>query len=68
MSLFSEHERKVLRKFKKPSIVTDADTTVLNRWAIGFVSYGFDYDTDEETAKLTESGLWHLKEDEKRST
>lgn len=59
--LLSKKEYNVFKKFIHWNIVTDEDQIILDRYAsIGFVRFGFDWDKMEETAKLTESGLYHL--------
>lgn len=62
MKLFSEHERLILQKIKNWSVVSDTDRIVLDRYGcIGFVRFGFDWDNMCETAKLSDSGLSHLR-------
>lgn len=59
--LFSNKEKHVLKKFVKSNIVTEEDKQILYRYSsIGFVHFGFNWDTMNETAKLTDSGLKHL--------
>lgn len=60
-SIFSEYEYQILKRFKFGAVVSEKDEIVLNRYAsIGFVSFGFNWDTREATAKLTDLGIEHL--------
>lgn len=60
-NVFSEAEFKVLTRYKDGATVVNKDDTILNRYsAVGFVSFGFNWDTMEETARLTELGLEHM--------
>jgi len=60
-SVFSEAELKVLTRYKDGATVIDKDEAILNRYAsVGFVGFGFNWDTMEETARLTELGLEHM--------
>ncbi len=62
MTIFTKNEIEVLHKFKDGSSVSDGDEKVLDRYAnVGFVQYGFDWNSMSETAKLTESGINHLR-------
>lgn len=59
--LFSNKEKHVLAKFIEPNVTSEEDEKILNRYAtIGFVHFGFNWDTMEQTATLTESGADHL--------
>ena len=59
--MFSEFELSVLNRFRVGRVVTDRDEAVIKRYAaIGFFSSGFNWDTMEETARLTPLGLAHL--------
>ena len=61
MKLFTNGERDVLKKFKKGKGVSEGDADILNRYAsVGFVQFGFNWDTMNKTAKLTNSGMKHL--------
>ena len=61
MKLFTNGERDILKKFKKGKGVSEADADILNRYAsVGFVQFGFNWDTMDKTAKLTNSGMKHL--------
>ena len=61
MKVFSNYEQQIMQKFKNGSIVSKKDEMVLYRYgAIGFVAFGFNWDTMQETAKLTELGIGHL--------
>ena len=61
MKLFTNGERDILKKFKKGKGVSEADADILNRYAsVGFVQFGFNWDTMNKTAKLTNSGMKHL--------
>jgi hypothetical protein len=59
--LLSEEEDRVLKKYKTRRSVDEGDGKILEKWgSIGFVSYGLDFDTMNETAELTNSGKAHL--------
>ena len=61
MKLFTNGERNILMNFKKGNRVSEADAEILNRYAsVGFVQFGFNWDTMDKTAKLTNSGMKHL--------
>ena len=59
--LFSSKEIQVLLKFIKAGIVVEEDEQTLYKYGgIGFVCFGFNWDTMVETAILTELGFEHL--------
>lgn len=61
--LFSREENRVLKKFIRWNIVTEEDGIILDRYAsLDFFQLGYTYLNGEfeETAKLTESGIYHL--------
>ena len=61
--LFQEKENNVLKRFIHWNIVTEEDEIVLDRYAsLNFFQLGYTYHNGEfeETAKLTESGIYHL--------
>ena len=59
--LFSEKERNILKKYRNGRIVDEGDEKILEKWeSIGFVSSGFNWDTMQPTAELTDSGKAHL--------
>ena len=61
MYMFTNGERDILKNFKKSKAISEADTDTLNRYAsVGFVQFGFNWDTMSKTAKLTNSGMKHL--------
>ena len=59
--LFSEREKEVLTKYKEGRVVDKGDENILKEWElICFVSFGFNWNTMESTAELTDSGKAHL--------
>ena len=60
-SVFSKVEHEVLIQYKHGAIVLVQHQAILDRFAaIGFVATGFNWNTMQETAKITPLGLKHL--------
>ncbi len=60
MKLLSDFEKGVFAKYIKPRVVDKEDEGVLDRYAsIGFVGFGFNWNTMQEIAFLTKSGMLH---------
>ena len=57
----TKKERTVLKRYINRAVVREEDKEVLDRYSnTGFVSWGFNWDTMEEIAKLSDSGIKHL--------
>ena len=57
----TEKKRIVLERYKDGAVVKDGDEEILDGYSnTGFVAWGFNWDTMEEIAKLSDSGIKHL--------
>jgi len=63
MAIFTEYEKKILRKYiKGAEIPNEKEDKVLTRYAlVGFVEFGFNWRNNKPTARLTEPGISHLE-------
>lgn len=62
MTLFTEHERNILKRFKESRrVITEEEKRVIDKWSsIGFASNDYDWENDYPTAKLSKICLTHL--------
>ncbi len=63
MAIFTEYEKNILKKYiNGAEIPNEEEDKVLTRYAqVGFVEFGFNWGANKPTARLTESGIRHLK-------
>ena len=60
-SVFSVVELRALTHYKNGVTILDEHQVILDRYAaIGFVGFGFNWDTMKPTARITPLGLKHL--------